>query len=295
MPEKTFLLGIGAQKAGTTWLYEWLLRQPGVKLGLRKELHFFDSVTLPECARNRGLNIRSALLQSAMRAAGRLVGRRKSVLEPLELIRFYFDEARYFDYYAKLLEPNGISLTGDITPTYAGLSAETFRTIRENFERRGVRVRVVFIMRDPVERCLSDARMLYAQTGLHRKHRLGEDEEAFVRRLYKNPRMELHTRYDRTICNLERAFDTDAVVIEFYERLFNVEHFGAMVKRLGLPFVGADFDRRAFASKSNAIISLDTRAAIAAHYSPVYRAMEQRFGAGLVRSLWKNGTLTSGR
>jgi hypothetical protein len=35
-------LGIGAQKAGTTWLYENLRRHPGLYMPDRKELHYFD-------------------------------------------------------------------------------------------------------------------------------------------------------------------------------------------------------------------------------------------------------------
>ncbi len=35
-------LGIGAQKAGTTWLYENLCRHPGIFLSHPKELHYFD-------------------------------------------------------------------------------------------------------------------------------------------------------------------------------------------------------------------------------------------------------------
>ncbi len=35
-------LGIGAQKAGTTWLHEQLRAHPGIHLPPRKELHYFD-------------------------------------------------------------------------------------------------------------------------------------------------------------------------------------------------------------------------------------------------------------
>ncbi len=35
-------LGIGAQKAGTTWIYEQLLRHPEIAFPAGKEVHFFD-------------------------------------------------------------------------------------------------------------------------------------------------------------------------------------------------------------------------------------------------------------
>lgn len=36
-------IGIGAQKAGTTWLYEMLSRHPGIAFPAGKELHFWDA------------------------------------------------------------------------------------------------------------------------------------------------------------------------------------------------------------------------------------------------------------
>lgn len=36
-------LGIGAQKAGTTWLYEMLARHPGLAFPAGKEVHFWDA------------------------------------------------------------------------------------------------------------------------------------------------------------------------------------------------------------------------------------------------------------
>jgi len=42
MPAPTFL-GIGAQKAGTSWLFEMVARHPDVCSGKDKEIHFFNS------------------------------------------------------------------------------------------------------------------------------------------------------------------------------------------------------------------------------------------------------------
>ena len=44
MPAPTFL-GIGAQKAGTTWLFSMVAQHPGVVSGKRKELHYFNLPT----------------------------------------------------------------------------------------------------------------------------------------------------------------------------------------------------------------------------------------------------------
>lgn len=44
---KTFLLGVGAQKAGTTWLYDYLNDHPQTDMGLYKEYHLFDNLHVP--------------------------------------------------------------------------------------------------------------------------------------------------------------------------------------------------------------------------------------------------------
>ena len=41
-------LGIGAQKAGTTWLYEQLRRHPGIGFPAGKEIHFWDRLRNPD-------------------------------------------------------------------------------------------------------------------------------------------------------------------------------------------------------------------------------------------------------
>lgn len=46
--KETLLIGIGAQKAGSTWLAEYLRdRQPDVHLPQVKEVHFFDNYCMP--------------------------------------------------------------------------------------------------------------------------------------------------------------------------------------------------------------------------------------------------------
>ena len=44
LSDKTFLLGIGAQKAGTSWLYEYLARRDEIFMSPIKEMHVFDII-----------------------------------------------------------------------------------------------------------------------------------------------------------------------------------------------------------------------------------------------------------
>jgi hypothetical protein len=48
-------LGIGAQKAGTTWLYAMLSRHPGIRFPAGKEVHFWDQGDLSDLSGYRSL------------------------------------------------------------------------------------------------------------------------------------------------------------------------------------------------------------------------------------------------
>ena len=49
MPQKTFLIGLGAQKAGTSWLWDYIDAASGTDMGPVKEYHVLDALFLPEC------------------------------------------------------------------------------------------------------------------------------------------------------------------------------------------------------------------------------------------------------
>jgi len=146
-----FLLGVGAQKAGTSWLHKQLHRRPDADFGCLKEYHVHDARTIPALARFRRVDIR---LKDP-----------HTWLQPRSWMRQWFihNPNRYTDYFAWLLKRSRlksrqIRLTGDITPSYALLSAETLGEIKANFEQRSIPVKPVFLMRDPLERLISSQR-----------------------------------------------------------------------------------------------------------------------------------------
>lgn len=48
MKREVFFLGVGAQKAGTSWIGKYLNSHPQVFMSPIKELHYFDCKYLPE-------------------------------------------------------------------------------------------------------------------------------------------------------------------------------------------------------------------------------------------------------
>ena len=157
----TFVLGLGAQKAGSSWLHAQLNRRRDADFGFLKEYHIHDARTLPE--------------------AGFSNRRRRSLIKPRtwRRQRFIAQPQRYYDYFSNLLRRPGIQLTGDITPSYSALSIGTLTEIKANFEQRKIRPRPVSLMRDPIERIISSQRMK-----LRKQNQLNhEAEEEALRQL----------------------------------------------------------------------------------------------------------------
>jgi hypothetical protein len=151
---------IGAQKAGTGWLYEQLRYHPDFWMPPIKELHYFDRLadsresaaqrTLP-LARNEPDRIKIAR-QRAIDERDHDFLHRFEQLAPASL-----DLERYAD----LFQPKGELIGGDITPGYSTLEDAVIEKIFSRFAA----VKVIFIARDPVERAWSQLSM-YVRRGL---------------------------------------------------------------------------------------------------------------------------------
>ena len=164
---KTFLLGLGCQKGGTTWLHGYLSRHPQVASGFTKEYHVLDAHFRP--ARRAWQDARIAQTRALIGTLGRVPGlqrrRRIAVLEGAaaryERQRWLADDLdRYVGYFAGLARENPEArAVYDITPSYAALEGPELAEVRGRLEAAGFDVRVIFVMRDPVERAFSAFRM----------------------------------------------------------------------------------------------------------------------------------------
>lgn len=276
---KTFLLGVGAQKAGTTWLHRYLADSREMVPGYRKEYHVFDSSDLAdEPWRERNLDMAQAELDH-LRAG--------EPADPAHLHRaaMIADDEFYFDYFTGLLHSRPrFRVTGDVTPEYADLSAERFASIRDGFARRRVRTVAVFLLRDPVDRIWSQIRM---QEG-RRPARFEHPADQMVERLYDDPRYERFTRYESTMERLEAVWERDAIHYGLYEQLFREEEVRAICDLLGMQFRPPDFGKVANVSSGKAVEALPDAVVqrVATYFEATYHAVAERLPDTDLARLW---------
>ncbi|MCE2680765.1 MAG: 3'(2'),5'-bisphosphate nucleotidase CysQ [Burkholderiales bacterium] len=278
--KKIFLLGVGAQKAGTTWLYEYLDNHPNTDLGFEKEYHIFDALFIPECSDFLSVTVARTLQHLSENTLQEAT--EKNLFKRVD---FLDNTDNYFDYFEALVKKSpSAKLTGDITPSYSALPVKALQLIKNQVLKRGLRPRVVFLMRDPVERCISSARM-----NLRRSQTAPlteEQENQLLRVAYKTRNYEIRTRYDETIRNLETVFEPFQIFYGFYETLFTQERIESLCKFLEIPLVKPDFNHKTNVSRTNNQINPELLKEIYSHYEPVYEFVSKKFGVEFIREIW---------
>ncbi len=264
---KTFILGIGAQKAGTTWLAEYLDSRPEVFMAPLMEMHYFDAKYVPGHRENidalfkrkEGILARQQIWPSA---------RRKKRLEHLRARMRMNDDAAYVKYFERYV-PAECTHFSEITPEYALLPREVFENIRRYFPQ----TKVVFLMRDPVDRFYSQLRM-NLRAG---RAQGGSEEELFVSFL-NEPRYIDKTSYQETLPVVRSAFTEDQIHIAFYENLFGDAEMARLCDFLGLTFVPGAYDKKANAAPKPAKLDPKLAALARERFAPVYDFCRAEFG-----------------
>jgi hypothetical protein len=189
-------LVIGAQRAGTTWLHRVLQQHPALWLPPVKELHYFDR-----------LETRRTILDAKER---RRVGLKRLLSLDPWLIDYWL-RARSDEWYAGLFRAaraKGL-IAGEITPAYAILD----ETILRRIKRMNDKIKLIFVMRDPVERVWSAVNNA-AKKGLADLSTV----EASIEQARKSGASE-RSAYVDTIERLEAVFPADQIHYCFFEDL----------------------------------------------------------------------------
>lgn len=275
MSEKIFLLGVGCQKGGTTWLHGQLSKHPNVELGFTKEYHVFDALHVDDMR---------YFANQKKNKLNRFKAKNPDKEPPLKLRRhlsFYKNTDNYFNYFDKLWQSsNSTQVVGDITPSYSALPAEVFREIKNKLDSKGFKVKVIFLMRDPLERCWSMARMGVRMADINTEAPEDEDDILRLEKIYKLHTCEIRTRYDSTIRNLESVFNAEDIYYNLYEKLFNTQTSTDIQSFLGIKNFSPDTQEKYNVSEKQELnLPPGLSEAIVNHYKPTYEFCRGRFAA----------------
>ena len=187
---------IGAQKAGTTWLYENLARHADVWLPPVKELHYFDRVRTNEILLGdwdlphpEGIYSRYFKDQFPPN------------LNTIRWLRQYYRYKHSKNWYLSLFDNRYTQgkVCGDITPGYSTLDDSGV-----NFAKKvlGSETPIIFILRNPIERSWSSAKMMFRYYKIDYKNGNYTD----IANLLKKPQITLRSDYANIISRWQDCF-----------------------------------------------------------------------------------------
>lgn len=272
---KKFLVGIGASKCGTSWLYRYLQSLPEVTVSPLKEVHFFD--------RKHSKHAIEPIDAMSLKRVEQYLGAKVDLVKQLERnphfqasidrLQMMYDDNAYLSHFARISEVTTKTLV-DITPAYAVIGESGFREMQHYCNSQNALLNIVFIMRDPVDRLWSQLR--------HTQQR--------------NPDVDVANEWSDMICDqtiikradyratieaLDEVFPQYQVSYLFYENLFSKETHREICGIADAEFKPADADTRQNETTVKLPISNEIVERFHELLEPQYRFCKQRFGDAL--------------
>lgn len=270
---KTCLICVGGTKCATSWLHDHLGGLPGVAASPLKELHFFNrrftrnalsdmdllAVRRLELYLSKGDDPVATLREAAV------------VRAAVDRVQMIYDDDAYFGHFARIAGPDTQVLC-DTTPAYSAIGAEGLAWMRAFCEVQGLRVKVLFVMRDPVERLWSHLRHMQQQT-------LIEDAAAAWPRALDSAPIMARGDYRATVTALDSCFSPQDRLYLFTETLTQAATLQRLSGFIGVPCGGADTATRLNRTAVTTDLPEEARAAFLRHLAPQYAYCHARFGA----------------
>ncbi|MGH1368819.1 MAG: sulfotransferase [Maritimibacter sp.] len=275
MAGKTLIYCVGAAKAGTSWLFDYLYSHPECYFTPVKELHYWDSLEF-----GRGKFYRDQIPARIEAIRGRYevtdgADQRAYQEANMAANQMWFDSfdgrSRDDDMYRDFIGLTGTDakVVGDFTPAYGTLSVKWF----SEMAKAAADSKFVMILREPVDRLWSHFRM---DAGAGATQAALEKMDAFLDGGEKTVAM--RSNYRRTINRIMEVVGRDRLHIEFYERLFSdaaIERFCAF---LGIAPKAAAFDRKVHGTVEQSPLDGARRAKAQAVLKPQYNFIERFMG-----------------
>ncbi|MCI2393022.1 sulfotransferase [Aliiroseovarius sediminis] len=267
MRNQTFIFCLGATKAGTSWLFDYLSGHRQCHLPAMKELHYFDALEQG----TGGYYRKQAQARLDAARKDQSSAWQKRLMADLERWLSVFDgETRDDAAYLRYLREGGAKarVIGDFTPAYGLLKEKTLQAMSALTDN----VRFVYLMRDPVDRIWSNIRMMAGNDG---QAALDAKVDGVLNGTAEN--ILDRSNYRRTLNRLTRAIPREALHIEFYEQLFTPAAIERLCAFLGITPQPASFDRVVHQSVK-ADLPTGQRAQLQAALKPQYNFVEKFMG-----------------
>ncbi len=267
-------LCIGAQKAGTSWLFVQLSKNPRVWMPPVKELHFFDHLYVEANQKWTLGHIRGGV----QRALKFHLETEKSI--DWDFVKYLTDMAtnRPFTkpWYLRCFDrPRARgAICGDITPEYSTVPLEGIQHVKRMLPE----VKIIYIVRDPVERALSQLRMNVERKGE------AQPSETLLLRMADHPDIDNRGDYLRYISQWRGVFSTDRLLILPYGDIRSdpIGFLRRVEEFIGAPpFDSYDLEGRVHETRKFLIPSSVTDR-LRQRYAPQYAFLNSEFGAEFV-------------
>ncbi len=283
--KKIFVLGVGAQKCGTSWVFNYIKSSPFSHMGFVKEYHVWDTLYLEDLQKSRLARYLEGLQKSrlTLESAQEKIAENAKICKVWKFMFQNFDGV-YEKYFASHMQ-NDIFITGDISPTYSGLKAEHLAMLRQRLESVGFQVKVVFLMRDPFERFCSSLKHQQKIIKAKVKKPLSTKElhEYFYTTLKKEI-TSIRARYDLTIQNVEQVFTSEDIFYGIYEEFFTEDNILKLSQFLNIEYKPEEKSVRVNASPSKVTFTYDHMLDCRKHFAQVYEFCYEKFPQ--TKTLW---------
>lgn len=215
------IIGFGAQKSGTTWLFDNLSTNPGVWRPLLKEMHYFNHQE--SGSRWMFKNHRVKLEMKKLRASQNDNKARVHYFERLLSIPMLTEEW-YREAY-RLCPADKQSM--DITPAYANLNEDSLRYMEKLL---GNKIRAIYLIRDPVARVISALK-----TSASKAPSSSSSVDFWIARAQSNE-VQSRSDYISTVRRLDKAFGDRVLYLPFGDIINNpLSLLRSIERHCGLP------------------------------------------------------------
>ena len=208
-------LCVGAQKAGTSWLYRQLEPHPDFWMPPVKELHYLDNLNRTKRRHPpRSNDERDACFVQSIKDLS---------------MRSHID----LDRYGRLFCHKGKQHSGDISPAYSTLSDEVIEKVVDHFPN----LKVIFLARDPVDRAWSQLSM-GVRLGMINKFDVTNPEEVVCNLLI--PGVLARSHPSKTVARWKRYVCPENFRVYFFDDL---KDNPVELRQSVLRFLGGDPDK----------------------------------------------------